>query len=313
MPQGDPGTRYIYAISSTAAADFAAVMARAARVYRSFDSALADTCQSAAQRAWSYLEANPSIVPAGGFKNPSDTFTGEYGDSDDRDERLWAAAELYHTVGLDVYRNYYGSRYTSKGLFTGSMSWPNLTAMAHLTYLTCRRQGVDTSIQLQLQQSLTSYCDNLVAKRNSTGFRILLKPGEFWWGCNSDLLNNAILLLIGSWKLNKQSYEDVALDQLHYILGANPHDQSFVTGLGSNPTRYPHHRPSASDGVAAPVPGLLAGGPDQYLDDDVLKRLFSTSTPPMLCYVDDVGSYASNEIAINWNAPLVVVSGYFFS
>ena len=29
------------------------------------------------------------------------------------------------------------------------------------------------------------------------------------------------------------------------------------------------------------------------------------------CYIDDVGSYASNEIAINWNAPLVFVSGYF--
>jgi hypothetical protein len=27
--------------------------------------------------------------------------------------------------------------------------------------------------------------------------------------------------------------------------------------------------------------------------------------------VDDEGSYASNEIAINWNAPLVFVAGYF--
>ena len=38
---------------------------------------------------------------------------------------------------------------------------------------------------------------------------------------------------------------------------------------------------------------------------------FNSSTPPALCYIDDVGSYASNEIAINWNAPLVFVSGYF--
>ena len=35
------------------------------------------------------------------------------------------------------------------------------------------------------------------------------------------------------------------------------------------------------------------------------------STPPALCYVDNVNSYASNEIAINWNAPLVFVLGYF--
>jgi hypothetical protein len=42
-----------------------------------------------------------------------------------------------------------------------------------------------------------------------------------------------------------------------------------------------------------------------------LQSHFSSSTPPALCYIDDVGSYASNEIAINWNAPLVFVSGYF--
>ena len=55
----------------------------------------------------------------------------------------------------------------------------------------------------------------------------------------------------------------------------------------------------------------MAGGPDQYLEDDVLKSHFNSLTPPALCYLDETGSYASNEIAINWNAPLVFVSGYF--
>jgi endoglucanase len=30
-------------------------------------------------------------------------------------------------------------------------------------------------------------------------------------------------------------------------------------------------------------------------------------TPAARMYVDDEGSYASNEIAINWNAPLVLL------
>ena len=71
---------------------------------------------------------------------------------------------------------------------------------------------------------------------------------------------------------------------------------------------HPHHRPSVADGVVNPVPGLLAGGPDQFLSDPSLQSLFNTSTPPALCYIDNVNSYASNEIAINWNAPLVFVS-----
>jgi hypothetical protein len=43
----------------------------------------------------------------------------------------------------------------------------------------------------------------------------------------------------------------------------------------------------------------------------VLQALFTSSTPPALCYADSLPSYASNEIAINWNAPLVFVAGYF--
>ena len=73
---------------------------------------------------------------------------------------------------------------------------------------------------------------------------------------------------------------------------------------------HPHHRQSQSDGITEPVPGLLAGGPNQYLNDPTMQDLFNDNTPPALCYVDTVSSYASNEIAINWNAPLVFVAGY---
>jgi endoglucanase len=111
--------------------------------------------------------------------------------------------------------------------------------------------------------------------------------------------------------LGDSSYRDVALEQLHYILGVNPNGTSYVTGAGTKRPYFPHHRPSAADNIFEPVPGLLAGGPDQYRNDPILSAKYSSSTPPALCYADDLGSYASNEIAINWNAPLVLVAGYF--
>jgi endoglucanase len=37
-----------------------------------------------------------------------------------------------------------------------------------------------------------------------------------------------------------------------------------------------------------------------------MKKL-PANLPPMKSWVDDQESYASNEIAINWNAPLVFV------
>ncbi len=106
---------------------------------------------------------------------------------------------------------------------------------------------------------------------------------------------------------------NAALAQLNYILGNNAHNISFVTGIGAHHVLHPHHRPSSSDGIAEPVPGLLAGGPEQGRSDAVLLAKFSSSTPPALIYADEEGSYASNEIAINWNAPLVFVAGYFAS
>jgi hypothetical protein len=101
----DPATRYIYQISSTATGDFAFVMARAVRIYQPFDSTFSNLCLNAAELAWDYLAVHPNIVPTGGFSNSPGTVAGEYGDSDDHDERLWAAVELYLTTGSSEYHN----------------------------------------------------------------------------------------------------------------------------------------------------------------------------------------------------------------
>ena len=311
MPQSDTERRYTYEISTTATGNYTAVMAKAARLFLSFDSTFSQDCLAAAEDAWAYLESHPQIVPAGGFQNPEGTNTGQYGDTQDFDERLWAAIELYMTTGEAEYHDYYRTYYDEQGMFTGAMSWRSVTSLAHITYLTGARNDIDASIQSQLRSSLEGYCQQLVEERNNNGFHVLLKPGQYNWGCHSAALNRAILLIIGYHEIGNEEYYDVALDQLHYILGANAHGISFVTGVGSISVMHPHHRPSGSDGIEDPVPGLLAGGPNEYLQDPILASRFDSSTPPALCYVDEEESYASNEIAINWNAPLVFVAGYF--
>jgi endoglucanase len=88
-----------------------------------------------------------------------------------------------------------------------------------------------------------------------------------------------------------------------YLLGRNTFSLSWVTQVGSNPFRHPHHRPSGADRNAEPWPGLLAGGPNGRRQDPAMKGL--PDLPPAKMYIDDQESYASNEVAINWNAPLV--------
>jgi endoglucanase len=97
-----------------------------------------------------------------------------------------------------------------------------------------------------------------------------------------------------------------ALANLDYLLGRNATGYSFVTGFGGRPAMHPHHRPSQADGVEAPVPGLLAGGPNPGRQDRADCTYPDTTWDR--AYVDHVCSYASNEIAINWNAPLVYLS-----
>ncbi len=311
MPYLDTDKRYIYQISSTATGDFAAVMARSAREYYKFDKNFSDTCLAAAKKAWEFLEQNSSIVPAGGFHNPSGTNTGEYGDDNDSDERLWAAAELFATTGDSVYNNYFINHYNDNGLFSYEMGWKNVNSLAQLTYLFSNQSNADAFVENNLKISLNNLCSYYLSLSNNDYLNVALKPGEFYWGSNSEVLNRAIILIMGYVQTNNINYYNSALKQLNYILGINGNNISFVTGTGAVSPMNPHHRPSASDGIVNPIPGLMVGGPDQYLEDAALASAYTSSTPPELCYLDSQDSYASNEIAINWNAPLVFVSGFF--
>ena len=82
MPEKDKSTSYVIGIgrapykSSCATADFAAVMAIAARVYQPFDAEYSQRALHAAERAWSWLDKYPDVT----FGNPAGVVTGGYGD-----------------------------------------------------------------------------------------------------------------------------------------------------------------------------------------------------------------------------------------
>jgi endoglucanase len=111
-----------------------------------------------------------------------------------------------------------------------------------------------------------------------------------------------VYLLIADTLSPDARFTDAARDNLHYILGRNAFSLSWVTQLGENPYQHPHHRPSAAKDAA--WPGLMSGGPNAGRNDAVLKSL-PGDLPPAKVYADQTGSYASNEIAINWQAALV--------
>ena len=95
---------------------------------------------------------------------------------------------------------------------------------------------------------------------------------------------------------------------IDYIFGKNATGYCFLTGFGSKRAMFPHHRPSGADGIEQPVPGFIIGGPNKDKQDK--QQVTYNSDFPAKAYADVEGSYASNEVCINWNAPAVYVLGY---
>ena len=147
------------------------------------------------------------------------------------------------------------------------------------------------------------FADSLLQNRESNAFHTVMggSTRDFAWGSNAVAANQGILLLNAYRITGNKKYIDGAISNADYILGRNATGYCFLTGAGTFSTRDPHHRPSVADGIDDPVPGLLAGGPNPGKQDGC-NYAFSE---PETTYLDANCSYASNEIAINWNAPLV--------
>ena len=111
----------------------------------------------------------------------------------------------------------------------------------------------------------------------------------------------------------EQRYYEAAQKVMDYLLGKNPLDMSFVTGFGTKSPMLPHHRPSTADNVEPPVPGMVVGGPQPGGEDIGTKtwecKEYRGEKLPATSYIDDRCSYATNEVAINWNAPFAYLAG----
>lgn len=316
MPQSRLYPQLIYDYSSISTAAFAASMAQASRVFKEIDPKLSEKCLEGAELAWSFLEKN-GLYPEGGYIRPFGTQTGGYAssaepNSDDTDDRLWAAAELFAATGKEVYHNYVKEGLKDMTVFSGSLAWSDTLGFAHLRYALTERDNVDAALQAKVRDLFYKKCDELLNISQTDGFRTTLTPNDYFWGSNGELLMRGTLLIYGYELTGKAEYYSAALSQLNYILGLNGHNISFVTGTGTYYPEYIHHLVMKLDDTRESYPGLIPGGPNSRLDGDTtLPRYFNAGTPPALCYVDNFDSWASNENCILYNAPLVPVAAYF--
>lgn len=311
MPHKATAKRYVVQKSTAASLDFAAVMAQAARVFRKFDGelpGLADSCLVAARKAWDWAQQNPAVAYKQREINQTHDpaiQTGEYGDNFLSDEFIWAALELFVTTKDD---SYYHAVNTIPDNQMPLPSWGQVRLLGYYTLIRFRSQLSGTAVEdvTEIEKRLTGFADKLIAGAGSSAYATIMGQSQqdFVWGSNAVAANQGIALLQVYRITKDKRYVDHALSNLDYLLGRNATGYCFVTGCGDKPPMHPHHRPSEADGIDDPVPGLLAGGPNPSRQD----KCQYPSTDADEAYSDDVCSYASNEIAINWNAPLAYLA-----
>nr|WP_308424577.1 glycoside hydrolase family 9 protein [Micromonospora sonchi] len=310
-PEDDDELRELHPPSTAATLNLAAVAAQCARLFAPYDPAFAQRCGSAAKTAYAAAKANPTR-----YASPTDgNGGGAYDDGNVTDEFYWAAVELYLTTGERAYLtdltaspHHTGDVFDARGF-----GWQSVAALGRLDLATMPN-GLPAADLARVRTSVTAAADGYLAeiRRQAYGLPMPGDPDSYFWGGNSSVINNAVVLATAFDLTGQAKYRDGAVQTMDYILGRNALNISYVTGWGEHAAENQHSRifgHQLDPSMPKPPAGSLAGGPNAALQDPFVEQLLA-GCAPMFCFVDDIASYSTNEVAINWNSALAWIASF---
>lgn len=308
MPEEDINDLYLFPVSSIATGDFAAVCALASGVYKKYDSDYSKKLLEAALNAYEWLEENPGELL---FKNPPESNTGEYGETEDISNRFWAAAAFYELTHDDKYRREAIFQKKRLKLYEEANAKFDINTMTGLGWADVGGLGA-FSLILSGDEELSKECKEIFKKEadricdtvDKNGYGVPMTSDDFIWGSNMVLGEYLMIMAVVNRYYPNKKYVDTLKAGFDYLLGCNPMNVSYVTGNGDNAFKNPHLRPTAMDGIELPWKGLVSGGPNKGLQDEKAQEV-PKNTAPMKCYLDEVDCYSLNEITIYWNSPFI--------
>lgn len=262
LPEDEKNTLYVSEKTTQATASFAAAMAMAHRGFKPFFPAYADSCLEMAKKAWQFLKIHPQ---ASAPVNVPGISAGPYPDPEDRDNRAWAAAELFKTTGEDIYHQEFIYWYGQiPHQFHATMSWQQHTVKAIWAYTTTKfptlpvypeefKNKLNTEI-------LPNYYNRTMHVHPYHGayhpFKEYVGYGTFGMA-----QSYAFDYIMFSHLLHKPQLLDSAQIQLDIPLGNNPLSTTFITGLGKHSPQFPLHWSTVPGKFPLPVPGVPVFGP----------------------------------------------------
>lgn len=310
MPQDEKGTIVLAPVSTAATADFAGTLAFASEFYKENDKPFSELLLKKALLAQEYLDNHEDEI----YKNPDEIKTGEYGDKNVTDERYFALCSLLVALkknGNEIYQKKcddFIKKITKirKKEFPQGFGWGNVGAYG--TEILLKNESIFSEnhefLELieESKKNILKKSDKICEISQKASYKTCLE--KIFWGSNGAICDQSHFLMLSYELTNDEKYRIAALDQLNYLLGCNPLGICYVTKNGIFCTSKTHHRPSAA--LKKEMPGMLSGGPSENLVDEVAKK-YLQNKPPLECYIDERGSYCTNEVAIYWNSALVLL------
>jgi hypothetical protein len=321
-PASDKQPRFYTAKTTWATAIAAASLAHAARVYDRFDGnfpGYAERLRAAARRAWEYLHAHPQIDPQSGNDGDTTLAATPAGSNPgaDRRSRVYAAAELFKTLGEPAFKDYVDRSATDiaataeNGLhpLSGSRQVDPLNhlALTQALFVYATTKGASANVTGRFKEALAQTAE---AIRSATGgaddpYLAYHYPDHYCWGSNQSKGRWGLVLLmaieLGINPPQHAAYRDIIAGYLHFIHGRNPLSLCFLTNMG--PAGGDHCATEIfhqwfRDGSAlydgknsryGPAPGYLPGGPNKFFSVDWISP--PHGEPAMKAYRDWNGAW----------------------
>jgi len=225
-----------------------------------------------------------------------------------------------------------GGENVGTGSFT-AFNWGN-TASAGSLALSLHEDLLSADQVSTLEKSIADAAQDYIDEEEKQGYGIPYKydgggyndPNNldpkitidgYEWGSNSMVINNLIVMAYAYDKTGEDKYMNGVLTGMDYLLGRNPLSFSYVTGYGTYKEQNPHHRYwsfELDDTLPMAPDGVLSGGPNAGLQDPYVRALGfvpgEKGVPSQRCFVDSIEAWSTNEVTINWNAPLAWIVSF---
>jgi endoglucanase len=299
-PATDTQPRYYTAVTTWSTATFAAITAHAARLYGNYAGqypGYVNTLRAASEKAWTYLEANPSMSPVSG-KDGANTAAADAGSdsNDDKRRRVAAAAELFATTGMAKYKTFFEANYNdvngtsengfhpfSNDYLDASLGWE----LSRAYYVYAKTAGANpaivSAIKAKFQNSMDWFLESYHNQKTDP-YLGMMWTGHYTWGSNlQKALWAMIPILSVELRVNPGKtalYKEIAEEYLHYFHGRNPLSWTYLSNMGSrganagaeNSVDEFYHSwfrdgSARYDGASSqfgPPPGYIVGGPNQF-------------------------------------------------